>query len=99
MPEMPDRYECQQCKQIVRIGDWPFCPHGRPYSTKGFEPYYDDNLMKMISNPGDRNVELKPHWEHDNIVHIQPKERSAQYYRELNDRRRERAEKERHGRS
>ncbi len=101
---MPDRYVCEKCGSIVRIGEWPFCdgngPHGFPVASKGFEPYYDDNLMKTITNPGDRNVEFKPHWERDHIVKIEPKDHPAQYYRELNDRRRERAEKEKreHGR-
>lgn len=21
---------CNRCKQVVGIGDWPFCPHGKP---------------------------------------------------------------------
>ena len=102
---MPDRYVCEKCGRVVRIGDWPLCgdaknSHGVANPSKGFLAYYDDNLMKTITNPGDRNVEFKPHWERDHIVKIEPKDHPAQYYRELNDRRRERAEKEKreHGR-
>lgn len=87
---------CDECNRELVIGDFPWCPHGPmiPVSS-GKDAYWDDNLQVMISNPGDRNKALRPYWENDHIVKIEPKERSSQYFRELNDRRRARAEKER----
>lgn len=91
--------KCDTCDTILEIGMWPFCPdHGKPTASKGFEPYYDENISDKpvwISTPGDRNKYLKPHWENDHIVHVQPKDRPASYYRELNERRAHRAEMER----
>ncbi len=86
---------CDDCGKEIVIGEWPYCPHGHPSLTKGFEPYFDDNLQVQITNPGDRNKAMRPYWENDHIVRIEPKERPAGYFRELNDRRRERVERER----
>ena len=30
-------YRCSDCHKNVRIGEWPFCPHGQPASSKGFD--------------------------------------------------------------
>ncbi len=91
--------KCDTCGHELQIGEWPFCEglgntHERPARSKGFESYYDDNLMTQINNPGDRNKALRPYWENDHIVRIEPKERPAGYFRELNDRRRARTEEQ-----
>lgn len=93
--------KCDICHKPLVLGDWPFCPHGSSYKRKGFEPYLDENISDKpvwITNPGDRNKLMRPHWENDHIVHVQERGKSESYYRELNQRRRERAEAERHGR-
>jgi hypothetical protein len=92
---------CDGCHKELTIGEWPWCPHGFPEKSKGFEPYWDENISDhpvLISNPGDRNKHLRPHWEGDYLVHVQPKDRPASYFRELNDRRAARAEAERKAR-
>lgn len=83
-------YRCDGCQRVVEIGDWPYCPHGKAQPSKGFEAYVDYNISDnpvTITNPGDRTKYLKPHWENDHIVHLQPRDKSASYYRELNQRR------------
>ncbi len=84
-----------ECGHDIQIGEWPFCPdHSRPVSTKGFEPFVDDNIADhpvTITSGADYKKHFKPRWENDHIVHLQPRDKSASYYRELNDRREERA--------
>lgn len=84
---------CENCGAAFTVGEWPFCPHGEAYKTKGFEPYFDVALGVQVNTPGDRNKALRPRWENDHIVHLQPRDKPASYYRELNERRRERAER------
>ena len=34
---------CDQCGQEYRIGEWPYCPHGRPMGMlSDFRGYYDE---------------------------------------------------------
>lgn len=45
---------CEACGQIVHVGEWPFCPHGKPYGTA-----IDDQLAggpQWIENLGDQPV-------------------------------------------
>ena len=89
--------KCDRCGKELEVGEWPFCgdirnAHEKPALSKGFEAYYDEGLGEVIQTPGDRNKLLRPHWKDDYIVHIQPRDKSAQYYRELNERRRARSE-------
>lgn len=82
--------KCDDCGKAVQIGDWPYCPHEKANASKGFEPFVDWNVSDKpvtITNPGDYRKYFKPHWENDNLVHVQPRDKSASYYRELNDRR------------
>lgn len=78
---------CEDCGQIVHVGEWYACPHGYPGKTKGFEAFFDYGLGKMVTTIGDINAACRPHWENDQYVHIQPRDKSASYYRELNERR------------
>jgi hypothetical protein len=40
---------CEDCGREVRVGDWPYCPHG--YALDGglfaytFTPYFDEHLV------------------------------------------------------
>ena len=86
---------CSECGASYSVGEWPYCPHGAVHEAKGFEPYFDDNLQTQINGWGDLNKQFKPKWENDHLVQIAPREKPAQYYRELNERRRERAESDR----
>ena len=86
---------CSDCGKIVHIGEWPKCPHGKPSLSKGLEPFFDFGLGKTITTMGDINAACRPHWEGDNIVHIQPTGKSDSYYKQLNERRAEKANAER----
>jgi len=86
--------KCEDCGATLRVGDWPFCggknDHGRPYKHKGFDPHWDnliDAKPQWIQTPGDRHKFLKPHWENDHIVHQQPRDKSNDYWKDLNNRR------------
>jgi hypothetical protein len=36
---------CEKCGVELRVGDWPFCPHGGSrWHVDAFEPYFDENL-------------------------------------------------------
>jgi hypothetical protein len=84
--------KCNNCGETLEIGSWPFCPdHGKPARAKGFEPYFDEVLGKYVTGVGDINREFRPRWEGDYIVHLQPTDRPASYFRELAERRAERA--------
>lgn len=84
--------KCDNCNETLEIGSWPFCPdHGKPARAKGFEPHFDIGLGKYVTGAGDFNKEFRPKWENDHIVHLQPTDRSAGYFRELKERREERA--------
>ena len=92
---------CPECRKPLEIGEWPYCPHGFPgagvFGFKPHAPYVDYNISTepvTITNPGDKAKYLRPYWENDHIIKVEPKERPNGYYRELNDRRRARAEKE-----
>ena len=88
--------KCDSCGATLEIGSWPFCPdHGKPERRKGFEPFYDIGLDQTITGFGDMNKACRPKWEDDHIVQLRPRDKSESYYRELNERRRERAEAER----
>jgi len=85
--------KCDDCGHDIQIGEWPFCNHGRPTPSKGFEPYWDENIATepvWISDPGDRNQRMRPHWENDHMVHVQPRERPDSYFKDLAERREER---------
>ncbi len=81
---------CPDCGETQHMGDDYRCPHGRAFQHKGFEAYYDIGLGIQVTDPGDRNKELRPKWERDNIVHLQPADRGSNYYKELSERREER---------
>ena len=78
---------CDSCGRLVHIGEHPYCPHGKAGPSKGFEPYFDHGLGRMVTTIGDINAACRPHWEDDSLIHIQPRDKSAAYYRELNERR------------
>ena len=78
---------CPDCGHIQHIGAAIQCPHGEISKTKGMEPFFDYGLGRVVTTIGDINAECRPKWENDNIVHIQPRDKSAAYYRELNERR------------
>ena len=44
--------KCDECGKELRIGDWPFCPHGRIEGTLFREraPYYDYGLDARITS-------------------------------------------------
>lgn len=90
--------KCDQCGAELQVGDFPFCPHGRPARSKGFEAFYDHGLGQTITGFGDVNKACRPKWENDHIVHIQPRDRSEGYYRELSQRHEHRVEMERKNR-
>jgi hypothetical protein len=37
---------CDTCGEVYAIGDWPFCPHGRPAqgATGAFVEYWDEHV-------------------------------------------------------
>ena len=37
---------CGKCGALVRVGDWPFCPHGEAthFGDDPIEPYVDEHL-------------------------------------------------------
>lgn len=91
--------KCESCNGEIEIGSWPFCPdHGKPEARKGFEPYFDIGLGIQVDTAGDRNKAMRPRWENDHIVHLQPRDKPPSYYREINERRTERAARAREGR-
>lgn len=66
--------KCDSCNREITIGEWPYCPHGKAQPSKGFEPYWDENISDKpvwVSTPGDRKKYLKPHWDKDYVVHVQ----------------------------
>jgi hypothetical protein len=65
-------FRCEECDEIVRVGDWPYCPHGKAQRAHGFEPYFDYGLGKYITGRGDVHQACRPRWENDYIV--SPKE-------------------------
>lgn len=75
--------KCDTCNKKLRVGEWPWCPHGKPTPSKGFEPYFDIGLGAQINTPGDRNKLLRPKWNNDYIEHTQPTDKPASHYREL----------------
>ena len=40
----PEMVTCDTCKKEYAIGEWPFCPHGKPQGMFAYTPYWDDNL-------------------------------------------------------
>ncbi len=95
--------KCDSCGHELQIGEWPYCPHeSARFGFKPMEPYWDHNISDKpvwITNSGDRNKLMRPHWENDHLVHVQERGKSESYYRELNQRRAARAEAERKHRS
>ena len=51
--------DVEGCGKTIHIGDWPFCPHGRPETKmQGFEPYIDYTIAEypvFIEGRGHRN--------------------------------------------
>ena len=83
-----ERHEpCLSCGYIQHIGDDYRCPHDHVVRSKGFEPYYDIGLGQEVTGFGDVNAACRPKWEDDHIVHLQPKDRSAQSEQDLSARR------------
>lgn len=82
--------KCESCGGTIEIGSWPFCPdHDRPSPSKGFEAYYDYGLDQVVTGYGDIKKACRPQWNNDHITQIQPRDKPASYYRELNERREE----------
>lgn len=52
---------CRKCKAEIRIGDYPFCPHGRPVTEeyRPFKPFYDEGLGAQINSLAEWNREMK----------------------------------------
>ena len=95
-------YRCEHCHRIVQMGEFPFCPHGTGHGNIGdFKAYTDFNISDTpvhLTSKGDRDKLLRPHWKDDYLIKVEPREKSAQYWRELDGRRAARksaAEKER----
>lgn len=89
---------CDLCGIELGIGDWPYCPHGPTRQREAFKAYLDENISDepvWITNAGDRNKLMRPHWEKDYLVRIEERDKSENYYKELNQRRAHRAEIER----
>ncbi len=82
---------CARCGNPIHIGSTVQCPHEKAGPTKGFESYYDWGLGKQIDGAGDRNRELRPKWHKDHMVHIQPRDLPSTHYKEVAERRAERA--------
>jgi hypothetical protein len=68
---------CEKCGEIVHIGEWPFCPHGRSvtfYATK-FEAFISKNLggSSIMSTQekmraGMRGVEIRTKGQHERAM-------------------------------
>jgi len=42
----PKKFEtCPVCQKEYEIGEWPFCPLGRPEGMMTFRPYWDEHLL------------------------------------------------------
>ena len=90
--------KCDECHMELQVGMWPYCPHPSTLAYHPFKPYLDENISTepvWITNPGDRNKLMRPHWENDNIVRIEERGKSETYYRQLNERRRDRGKVQR----
>jgi hypothetical protein len=37
---------CDDCGQRYTVGDWPYCPHGKPYGMMTFVPYFDEHICE-----------------------------------------------------
>lgn len=55
------REQCERCGQVVEIGQWPFCPHGKPTvaATAAFAAYFDIGLGQEIRSAGDRRAAMR----------------------------------------
>ncbi len=84
---------CDDCGHEMQIGDYPYCPHGRGTEHKGFEPHYDEGLGKVVTGWGDINKACRPRWEDGKLIHLQPRDKPEKYYKELIEKRRDRAAK------
>ncbi len=82
---------CEGCGRIVHIGEWPACPHGKAQAARGFEPYFDYGLGRMITGVGDIQAALRPQWNNDYMTKLDHRDKPESYYREVNERRAERA--------
>ena len=37
--------KCDSCGNELKVGDWPYCPHGTSrYRVDAFDPYFDHDL-------------------------------------------------------
>ncbi len=36
--------KCRLCGKELKIGDWCFCPHERPYQYRPFRAFWDDSI-------------------------------------------------------
>lgn len=54
--EQRTAYSCDKCGAELRVGDWPFCPHGTPSAgmQSGFGAYFDYGLGCEITSAGQR---------------------------------------------
>lgn len=52
---------CEQCGAALAVGDWPWCPHGRPHTGKGFEPRFDYGLGQEVRGWGDIHKAMREH--------------------------------------
>jgi hypothetical protein len=81
---------CDDCQKEMQIGDWPYCPHGRAQEAHGFEPYFDVALGQYVTGVGDIKKAMRPHWEQDQYIQLDHRDKGEAYYREMNERRAER---------
>jgi hypothetical protein len=50
--------KCEKCGAEVEIGEWPYCPHGKP-TLYVSHSYYDYTLRETVnSGPGGRRAQL-----------------------------------------
>lgn len=50
---------CDRCGAEVKVGDWPWCPHGevRRFGEEPLEPYFDEHIRQggaHITTRGER---------------------------------------------
>ena|GEM_PF-5512090 len=37
---------CDKCGSEYGLGEWPWCPHGRPQGMMTFRPYIDEHIAE-----------------------------------------------------
>jgi len=50
---------CDRCGHILRVGDWPRCPHGKSVQLHPFAAYWDDGIGAYITSLGDRRAHMR----------------------------------------